>query len=139
MSTRTRRHGHRVEDHWPAGLAPTEFHAPWDMSPVGPFRIQRWAEAPPGWVRGEWHVHHDLGEAIMEFMSWPTEIGMTAVMLDESFRVVLGWTAIHTIWRQIECPVWYGVRAAFAWMEESGRFDPMIILDHEITAMASAT
>lgn len=137
--TRSSQHGLRVEDAWPNGLAPTTFHAPWDLHPEPPFRIQRWHEAPPGWTRGEWRTFGSLGEAITAFVEWPVELGMSAVLLDEGFNVILGWTGIDVVIRSLECPVWYGVRAAFEWMENSGRFDPMEILDHEITAMASAT
>lgn len=139
MSERTTYSDLRVEDNWPAGLAPVHIRGvPWDMSPQAPFRLQRWMEAPPGWARGEWHVEHDLETAIARFLQWPVEEGMIAMLMDESFRCVLGWSADAQTWATWKNAIWYGVRESFAAMEQSGRYDPWEILDREVQAMVTA-
>lgn len=137
MSGRTRLHGYLVEDNWPNGLARVFYFAPWEMTVAPPFRIQRWAEAPPGWHRGEWRVHDTLDAAVDDFLGWPVEQCMVAVVLDETFRVVLGWSASSAVWNLYGKEAWYGVRAAYGVMET--RVDPWTSLDREIEAMVTAT
>lgn len=135
--SRTTRNGYKVEDDWPNGLAPLQMYAPWEMTPEQPFRLQRWHEAPTGFHRGEWRIHHTLSEAVDDFLNWPVEQGMIAMMLDESFRTVLGWSASSVVWDLYGKEAWYGVRASYECMET--RLDPWTVLDREVEAMVTAT
>jgi len=134
---RTLKHGKTVEGSWGSGLAPVTMFAPWDMQPRSPFRLQRWPENDREIVRGDFIICTEFDDAINEFMMWDRQRGMTALMIDESFRCVLGWSGTESVWCNMQTPFWYGVEATFRRMEMLG-YDPWFVLGIEFQAMGTA-
>lgn len=128
--TRTTRMGRTVEDpDWPNGLVPLwagDFSPGWDHRPVGPFRVQAWFEDPG--AHGAWSVHDHLRPAIEDFAGLLQRRGWAAVVLDEAFRVVIGWSLTKTAVEQWGAPIWYGCEQAFDVFESLGIHDPLSVL-----------
>ena len=113
------RDGHLIEEH-PLLVEP-EFFAPWDMTPRGPFRIQRYNEQIGALSIQQW-VTPTLERAADRFLTscQPALDGWVAYAMDESYRVILGVSAMASIMESFGHPARYGVQAAFDALESAG-------------------
>lgn len=136
---RTTMDGKLIEEY--NSLAPPLFKTEWFRRPVGPFRVQVWHESQhPSTVVAE--VHEEFGSAMecVAFQYMPPAVGYTVLLLDESFHVVFGSCAASDVLDQTNGQVgWYGVRVAFEWLEQNGRYDWLDLAVWEGRAMQSAT
>lgn len=131
--------GHTVDLH--PGIAPALFRTEWAHVPVGPFRAQAWHQSnDPRMATVETYNNFNLAMARFTHNCLPPLPTYTALLLDEGFRVVLGTCATDDLMRASGgLPGWYGVRAAFEWLEQIEEFDPMDLAVWEGRAMQSAT
>lgn len=107
-------HGHLIEDH-PYMVDPDLF-ARWDHEPRGPFRLQRWnADRPTPSSTSIAVCSGDLLAAVDLFVSraLPPAPQMAAFLIDESYRLVLGYAATERLISELGYPAWFGVGAAF--------------------------
>ncbi len=139
MPGRTTMDGKLIEQY--LSLAPPLFKTDWFRRPVGPFRVQGWHESQhPSTVVAE--VYTDFGPAMdrVAFQYMPPSKGHTILLLDESFQVVFGSCAASDVLDDTNGQVgWYGVRAAFEWLEQNGRYDRLDLAVWEGRAMQSST
>ena len=130
---RTRIKGKRVEDYWP--LAPIHFGAAWDYEPVGPFRAQAWHETHDlSLIRHE--IFDSMEMAVGAWNKWcvPPQPGYFAYVLDETFTVIAGVSSSTKTLAEHGRYGWWGVRAAWAWMEQHSGQDMLDLAVWEATA-----
>ena len=112
--------------------------APWDYQPSWPFRGQAFHESmnPIHNTVEVWPVLGVMLERVTEIFL-PPHFGYTVMVLDESFKLIFGYTAtsVQAISGEIE---WYGVRAAFEILEMQGQFDRLDLAVWEGSAMRRA-
>ncbi len=139
MQGRTTMDGKLIEEY--LRLAPPLFKTDWSRKPVGPFRVQVWHESQhPSTVIAEHHIEFGAAMERIAFWYMPPAEGYTVLLLDESFAVVFGSCAASDVLDQTNGQVgWYGVRAAFEWLEQTGRFDMLDLAVWEGRAMQSST
>lgn len=132
---RTRKAGRVIEGLWRRDLAPVDaddFFPPWEYQPVAPYRIQVWPDVRR--PHAAYRVSRDLSYLLEKLADVPVERGWTAIVLDETFKVVVGWTGDHAIWEQWPAPVWYGCRAGFDALRALDVYDEMRLLGWELMA-----
>lgn len=135
-------------EHFP-GLVPAAFGSPWGYAPVGPYRVQVWHEdlRPEDVVFDTW-VH--LRQAVPRFaqLALPVRPGLLAFVLDESGRVVIGYSAQSAEARRalglnetvlLEATIWYGMEIGFESLRDLGVVDELELTMWESMAMASAS
>lgn len=135
---RTRWGGRTVEEF---GICPIQLRADWDHVPVGPFHGQIWHESHRRDL-ASFENHDTLGSvmtALCDLPALPPGPGFRVFVLDESFRVVFGVTAATTdVLGNDGVPAWFGVEAAWQWLEASGRFDMLDLAVWESMAREAA-
>lgn len=111
------------------------FFSEWDHEMVPPFRFQMVHEVPH--IGGAmWENWSDIGSALQRFReaSLPPRQQNAALIIDGSFQVVFGYSAMSSVMEKVGSPGWYGVRAGFDAAEQTGLFDEMDLAVWEATA-----
>lgn len=108
--------GRTVDGDWPTGIAPSRYYAEWNSEPRPPFRTQAFTP----WARG-FQVHDTLSSAIRrvaEALLPPRVAPLQVEVLDEGFSVVFAMSNREGVAQAPDLPVWFGVRAAYAELEQ---------------------
>lgn len=131
--SRTMTDGMTVEDpRWQ--VAPIVREVPWDHEPVGPFRCQMWnVNGRPGTKTA---IAATLAEAVQTFSiaMMPPSTGQAAAVIDESFKVIVGWHAAEAMMRDLGVPGWWGCEAGFKALRWTGRFEERDVEGWEMAA-----
>jgi hypothetical protein len=119
---RTRIGGRLIEDDW--FVAPGHLLTSFDAEPRPPFRWQ--VVEQPAHLLGfsQTGVCDTLDEVMAVFCDeWmPPRVGLAAVVMDESFRIVFGWAMPEWFAAKFGSADWTGTAAGYRWLAGSGRF-----------------
>jgi hypothetical protein len=121
---RTRRHGLLLEDH---DVAMPEFMTPWTYVSRGPYRLQIRDDNDPAGVLCDVRDAPYLEYAVAMFhdLALPMRWHHICVLLDESFRVVLGYSSQPWAREMSAGMVWWGTAESFQILERWGEQDAM--------------
>lgn len=135
---RTRRNGLTIEHPEHRVVQPrfaTDFH----QVPVGPYRgqvlMRRHSIADAAF-----EIHDTLASVMQAITAMlPPFDGTTLFVMDETYTAVFGYSSDPDITAVANGQIcWYGVRAAYEWLENCGEFDMMDLAVWEGRAMETA-
>lgn len=136
IKERTRVSGRLIEDPWI--VAPGHDLTPFDVVPRPPFRWQMFETGIGAAVDGftQTGMSDSLDEVMAYFASelMPPRQGLSAMVLDESFRVVVGWVMPRWVADIYGQAAWIGTAAGFEWLRDCGQFDTGLVEAWEMTA-----
>lgn len=116
-------HGRLLED---CGIAIPRWPTAWAYHSRAPYRIQRHNQNDDPMAVDVWNAP-DLGYALGVFVeaALPEQTDLTAVVMDERFRVILGYVSSFGGLEGAGAPDWFGTAETFGFLAQWTDINPV--------------